>query len=166
MSRKTIHHRNPVFRRLLAFDLGLMVGKDWDIEGMILAEDWGGFASSPLRAKLSPKGRELYESLLKELRCRNIGEHKNLGQVSRRARKLLKESDSPDCLTKEGRALLREEARASRVINRALERFQKLDAERPGLPCSIAGKLATLFAAIDRIRRSLRTLPRFSKRRS
>jgi hypothetical protein len=132
---------------------------------MILAEDWGGMFSDPLRNKLSPKGSKLYQSLLKELSGRKLWDHKNLGEISRRAKKLLREADSTDSITREGRALLRKEARENRLLNLMLERIQLLK-ERSGteLSDSVAGKLVLMFAAIDAIRRSLRTLPRFLKR--
>jgi hypothetical protein len=116
-----------------------------------------------------PKGSKLYQDLLNEVRTntdnlRTLWSHKNLGQISRKAKKLLRESDSHDCITREGWLQLREEERFSRLCNRMLERVHLLK-ERDGLELTdtAAGKLVLLFASIDAIRRSLRTSPRFSK---
>jgi len=136
------------------------------MKSMILVEDWGCMFSDPLRKKLSPKGSKLYQSFLDEVwkntdDLRHLWDHKNLCEISRRAKKLLRDADSADCITRQGWILLRKEAREGRMLSFALERFDKLDEERPGQPDSLAGKLALLFVSLDAIRKSLRKMPSF-----
>lgn len=151
-----------MFRSLLEYDLGVTVDNDWNLTGSILVEDWGGFFSDPLRNKLSPKGRTLYKKLLRELsQNENLFRCKNLTEISPVAKRLLREADSTDCLTREGRILLRKEAREHRLFTLIFQRLDQLDQEKPGQSRSLAGKLMLLFVSLDAIRKSLRTLPRF-----
>jgi hypothetical protein len=164
-----VKKQNRVFRSLLTYDLGVVVDENWNLVAGILAEDWGCMFSDPLRKKLSPKGRRLYQSFLDEVwksmdDLRHLWDHKNLCEISRRAKKLLREADSADCITRQGWIEPRKEAREGRLIDLALERFQKLDQERPGQPDSLAGKLMLLFVSIESIKKSLRSMPRFLKR--
>ena len=155
-----------VFRTLLAFDFGVSLDDQWNVVGMEIAEDWGGMFSGPLRDKLNQKGSELYRRLLQELNQReSLFRYKNLTEISPVAKSLLREADSSDCLTPEGRALLRKEARESRLIHLALERFDKLDQERPGRPSRLAGKCVRMFVALDAAKKALRGMnPYFRKK--
>jgi hypothetical protein len=167
-----IKQQRHLFIRLMAFDLGRVVDEDWNVAaGWIEAEDWGCCFSGPLRQKLSSEGRELYRLLMDEIRwstcdLRYLWGPRNLGSISRRTKRLLREVETTDCITWKNRILIRKEAREGRMIDFMFWRCEQLEQERPGTKISpyVAGKPALFFISLDAIRKSLRTLPRFSKR--